>query len=266
MRSLNLSRLARASEATFFKNEQAYQANNLRKSLANNDIPALESTTPTRTPSVNLSSSNSEVSADILPEIAAHSTYRKLVRTASTEVPVRQEPRPLLLRIASTVRSGQQTTTSNTTSKHSGFTDPNLLRVLGSSRFSLYQDAMRMQQSTPAARPLPGSERYAEGSAIGLASLSIATAVVALIGTTGGVILWKHPSIVDSWRDRTVSLRHFLDRHFGEPLRNSLGQHIQNGNLLSEDTRGRATAFARGAIGNPSSQSPGSEMDATRDH
>lgn len=246
MRTLNLSRLARVSESQFFKNEQAHQAISLRKTLTEADLQTSKSSNSHAATTTATASADS----DVLSEISAHSAHRQFIHHAFRDHPIRsvpQRPPISILPAAGEESAVAPASTFTARSSTKGIADATILRALGSSRLSLYRE---VAQSTPA-RPLPGGAKYAEGAVVGLASFSIATALVASVGVAGAFILWQRPSIVETWRKRSIALHDSLDHTIGHRIRQSLSTRIHAGQVISHSTRERASSFAHAAVGIP---------------
>lgn len=251
MRTLNLSRLARASESSFFNKEQATQAQNIRKTLSPSEISACKPL-PTK-----------QHSPDVLPEIAAHSAYKTLVRKSLHDAPARHAQSRILTRLADSIAIKNVSPGISQPPLHSqpqpqlqhaaGIVDASVLRALGPARLSVYREVTAASQTGPdrssTVRELPGSSRYAEGAVLGIASLSTATAVVASVGFVGLFTLWYNPGIVDRWREGTIAFNGMLDRHVGRRMREAVDRRRAKGSLLSNDTRDKVSAFARSASG-----------------
>lgn len=235
MRNLNLSRLARASESSFFKKEQAQQALDIRSKLTDAERAALKVKplpSSSSSPSAIVTESHSP---DVLPEISAHSVYSRAIQQAANDMkaqPQRMTLRPLLPRVtAITVIENKR--------------EPKIMRALGTGKLSLYNQ----QQQLPTSRPLPGGSQFADGAFMGMASLSIASAVVASVGLFGAVILWNKPGIVESWKYRSIEFRQKLDRQLGPFIRTNITARMSSGRAVSDETRHKATQFARAAVG-----------------
>lgn len=243
MRNLNLSRLAQASESSFFKKEQAQQALDIRSKLTDAERASLK-VKPLPSSSTLPSSAvvTESHSPDVLPEISAHSVYSRAIQQAANDLkaqPERMTPRPLLPRVtAITVIENKP--------------EPQIMRALGTGKLSLYNQ----QQQVPQSRPLPGGSQFADGAFMGLASLSIASAVVASVGLFGAVVLWNKPSIVESWKYRSIELRQRLDSQLGPFIRTNITARMSSGQAVSDETRQRAAQFARAAVGLPTNDEP----------
>lgn len=232
MRGLNLSRLAargRASEGSFFKEQQASQASKLRATLSPEELASAKSQ-PSSSPSV-----------DTLSEISAQSAYRALLKRPPAP-PVTPEPRPLLSRLARLDPASYAGAARKQRAATAG-ADPAVLRALGSAKLNLYS-------SLPAdnAAPLPGSKRYADGAVLGITSFSVATAIVASVGAAGAVYVYFNPSVVDRMRDRSVRFRDKVDRSLGERMREFRESVESRGPILSDNVTGRARQIATSTI------------------
>ena len=106
-----------------------------------------------------------------------------------------------------------------------------------------------------AVRALPGSNRYADGAVLGLASFSIASAVVASVGLVGGTYVYFNPSVVDRMRQRTSGFGQRMDSTLGERMRSFSQKMTGYGPLLTDETTQKAREFASQAIGFSSAQS-----------
>lgn len=233
MRGLNLSRLARASESSFFKNEQTQQAINIRSKLSLTDLNKLKQNSLEHT-----------VSPDILPEISAHSTYRDIIaKTASTSSTTADkiQKRPLFVRLANPPSHNAANVAPVTTT----VLDGNMMQALGSRKLEL------VPRNSAPQRPLPGGEKYGDGAVIGIASFSIASAVVAATGLLGGLVLWSRPGIIANWKDRSNQFKRRLENGtLGTFVKKNITPRVQQGSgVLSDETKQKATSFARAAVG-----------------
>lgn len=227
MRNLNLSRLARASESSFFKKEQAQQALSIRESLTDAERALITKADGAK-----------GMSPDVLSEISAHSTYSKAIKHAANDAnyrkPTRMVARPLLPPV--------DISTLQQASKRQ---DEKLMRALGTGKMSLYSAKNAHVES----RPLPGGAQYADGAVIGIASFSIASAIVASIGLAGIGALYFNPRIIQRWKESTIRLKERLDSKVGGFIRQQVTARMISSSAVSEETRQKASSFARAAVG-----------------
>lgn len=231
MRGLNLSRLAargRASEGSFFKDQQQQQASKLRASLSPADIASAKSA-PTPPPSV-----------DTLAEISGHSAYRTLLKQPRAP-PKAQKPRPLFSRLGSAAAAFERKPRPAPK-----VADPHVLRALGSSRLNIYSS---LPQQT--AVPLPGAERYADGAVLGMTSFGVATSFVAAVGLAGGLYVYFSPTAVQTMRERSVAFGAAVDANLGPGLRRFRERVQSRGAVISEDTDTRARKIAASVVKMP---------------
>lgn len=241
MRGLNLSRLARTSESSFFKHEQAAQTSRLRERLVARNPSLLELLSSPSSPPDTLSSKAESV--DVLMEISAHRVYRKLAdNTAKLDVAKRSGRvlskdsvnTPSLSVVVEGTRQGDVTP------------DTNVLRALGPARLAVYEQVSRNVHQV---RALPGSEKYTEGATLGLISFGVATLFVASVGFAGGVVLYMRPGIIESWKLKTIKWNDRLDATIGERLRHlSKNASQKSQQVVSDEQRKRASAFARAIV------------------
>lgn len=251
MRGLNLSKLARASESSFFKNEQAAQAARLRERLAGNDAGLLlKNSSQHSSPSPRGSAGADAASADVLMEIAAHGVYRKLAQSAPKVNVIKMGARPLS-QSHDTVH-GPHSSLMMSNTKHSSCAvapDANILRALGPARLAVFEQVSRNARHM---RALPGSDKYAEGAALGILSFGVATMIVASVGLAGGIVLCTKPGIIESWKTNTMHCRNRLDDLFGEQLRRfTTNMSEKSRQVLSDEQRDRASHFARTVVKPP---------------
>lgn len=238
MRGLNLSRIARTSESSFFKSEQATQAARLRERLADRDPSLLKLSSPSP-PCPDVASSRA-ASVDVLMEIAAHGAYRRIAQNAPKLRVVKMGgcvPREVSATTLSPSLATRSTRQSNMTP------DANVLRALGPARLSVYEQISRNAHHV---RALPGSDMYAEGATLGIMSFCVATMIVASVGFAGGIVLYTRPGIIESWRVNTVKSSAWLDGAIGERLRRLskiVSQKSQQ--VVTNEKRSFASAFAR---------------------
>lgn len=227
MRGLNLSALAnrgRAAEGLHSAKVQAEQAKALRKRLSDSELAALRSQGNDAAPTV-----------DILGSISAQSALSRLAV---------EKARASDLRV---VKAGDITATLHRAS--AGGTvmlraDPPVMRALGSNKYALYQ---KVSQEAQVARPLPGSEKYGDGAALGMASASVATAIVGSVGISGIGLLYFNPAIVDRMKMSAIQFREHLEGGIGERLRALASRMRRNDSLVSQETLAQARSFARKA-------------------
>lgn len=229
MRGLNLSRLARTSESSFFSKKQVAQASDLRSKLTAAELAK-----------VNTHKSGKSPTVDVLPEIVAHAASMRIVQASAKQAPiVSGQVRPLMARLAQSVETGEVTIRK----------DPPILRALGPGRLAVYNEFSKHNQTQ--ARPLPGGDRYADGAMVGMASFSIATGIVASIGFAGGLVLYFNPRVVNMFRERSVLFREWLDERIGKHIRASVHRRWEEGSLLSSSKRDGVEKIARSSIGLP---------------
>lgn len=237
MRGLNLSRLARgrASESSFFKEQQAQQASKLRASLSPADLASAKSQ-PSVAPSV-----------DTLSEISAQRAYRELLKRPSAP-PATPPSRPLLSRLARLTPASYEGLAQKCPNPAAAGPDPAVLRALGSAKLNLYA-------SLPAQRaaPLPGGEHYADGAVLGMTSFSVATALVASVGLAGGLVVYLNPGVVDSMRAGSIRFGASIDNTLGVRLRGFRDKMQSRGPILSDDVERRARQIATSAVKLPAS-------------
>ncbi|KAI0561835.1 hypothetical protein FGB62_71g220 [Gracilaria domingensis] len=244
MRGLNLSRLAKASEGSFFKDQQATQAAKIRSTLSKHDISKLRSEQTDAIPTV-----------DKLASISAQSAYKQLVKDSAHHAPQRISPSSSLLHRVQTSSSAAYQVQSSSSSKA---LDPTMMRALGSGKLNILAD---MKNTATPPRPLPGSEKYAEGAILGMASFSIATAMVASVGLVGGLYFYFNPSVVDGIRYRTRRFARAVDSSVGERIRYRVQRIKDSGPIVSDEKRGRVGKLMSGAVGMQTSQGTNSKDD-----
>lgn len=227
MRGLNLSALSargRAAEGMHTARVQASQAAALRKRLSERELAALRSSSDKAAPTV-----------DVLGSISAQSALARLaVEHARTpSVPV--------------LKAGQIPETLRTSASMGTVTlrpDPPVMRALGANKLALFQE---MSRHAPPSRPLPGSEKYADGAAIGMMSFSLATAVVGGVGVAAIGAMYFNPSIVERMKLSTIRFRESIDRGLGKRMRSFANRMRQDEALVSHETIERARTLARRA-------------------
>ena len=229
MRSLNLTRLARASEGSFFKDKQIEQAHKLRKKLPASEVAAASKTRSASNPA-------SAPTVDTLSSISAQSAYRRIVRQSPPERVAAGSS------LAARVRDAPMSNASPQTS--STILDAGMMQALGSRKLNMYNEVRRPTE----ARPLPGSSRYADGAVLGMTSFSLATAMVSMVGLAGGLTLYFNPGILESLKQRTTQFGERVDATLGESLRSRTASMKENG-VLSEERRERLGAFLAGSVG-----------------
>lgn len=238
MRGLNLSRIARTSESSFFKNEQVTQAARLRERLADRDPSLLKISSPS--PPCPDAANSRAASADVLMEIAAHGVYRRLAQNA---------PKPRVVKMGGSVPRDISATTllpplaTRGTRRSNVTPDANVLRALGPARLSVYE---QISKNAHRVRALPGSDMYAEGVTLGMVSFCVATMIVASVGLVGGIVLYTRPGIIESWRVNTVKSSVWLDDAIGKRLRR-LSEIVsqKSHQVVTDEKRSHASAFAR---------------------
>lgn len=231
MRNLNLSRLARASESAYFKDTQSTQASILRKKLTKPELDTLQQQHQNRI-------SNPNPTIDVLPEISAHRAY-----TPHTSRVVDSSTASTPSHIISRMQMNTKTNLSSTTLKP----DPPVLRALGSGRLQLYSSLQ--QSNSQQVHTLPGSAKYADGAVLGLASFSVATAIVASVGLAGVLLVYLRPQVITSMKESTQRFRDRMDRTVGKRMRERVEQVRNKGPLIADGHRQKATEFAHGAVG-----------------
>ncbi|CAN8075473.1 unnamed protein product [Agarophyton chilense] len=239
MRGLNLSRLAKASEGSFFKDQQASQAAKIRSSLSRHDINKLRSQKTDPNPTV-----------DKLASISAQSAYKQLVKNSAQHAPQRKSSSSLLQRVQTSSATYQLQISQSPTNS----LDPTMMRALGSGKLNMLADMKSNASSV--SRPLPGSEKYAEGAVLGMASFSIATAMVASVGLVAGLVIYFNPSVIDSLRYRTRRFASAIDASVGQRIRDRVQIIKDNGPIVSEEKRGRVGKLMSGAVGLQPNQQP----------
>ncbi|PXF49546.1 hypothetical protein BWQ96_00616 [Gracilariopsis chorda] len=233
MRGLNLSRLARASEGSFFKDQQSLQAANIRTSLSKTEIQTLRSTRNKPLPTV-----------DTLSSISAQSAYSQLVKQSHKHAPLRVSSSSQLAR---RVQRSQSTAFAAHHPAAANTLDPSVMRVLGSGKLNVLAD---ISTATPTPqRPLPGSEKYGEGAMLGMASLSIATSIVASVGLAAVLAVYFNPAIIDAIKARTTQFAVAMDASVGERIRQRVQRIKQDGPVLSDEKRQRVRKLMSGALG-----------------
>lgn len=250
MRGLNLSRLAQASESSFFKNEQAVQTARIWKRLSDAERAAIK---------LCVTESKGDTSADILMEIAAHRTYRKLARNSPVEHKVHKVGAPVSRLSGEHALSTNSTLSSFGTPRSTLGPDAQVLRALGPARLSVYEQVSRASRQT---RALPGNEKYAQGATIGMMSFVIATSIVSSLGIMGGILLYRRPGIIENWRAKSIKLRERLDASVGGKLRRFREvASNKSQSILTSERIDNASALARGVARPPPSaqQDPNTE-------
>jgi hypothetical protein len=229
MRGLNLSRLARSSEASYFSELQPEQAARLRKSLTPQQVAAARASAAQAPPTV-----------DTVASIAGQSAYRRLIEDKAAQAPVpvtHGYAKSMLMRIRApkavdSVTVGQSTLQ---VSNPPGYApDPSVLRALGQNRLNLYQ---QLRKNAPPVKPLPGSDAKAEGAFMGVQAFAVATAIVGTCGMASVLYIYMNPWVVDRMRSRTVRLRHSIESGFSENMR-------RDGGLVSTQTVDSARQLA----------------------
>lgn len=248
MRGLNLSRLVKSSEGSFFKDQQTYQAANIRKALSKQEIEALKNQQPKPSPTV-----------DTLSSISAQSAYRQLVKTSPYNVSKKPSSSTNLVHRS---QNSDATSLLLPKSASSGALDPSIMRTLGSGKLNMMQN---MKQTSPPHRPLPGSDKYADGAALGTASVSIATSIVASVGLAGVLVVYLKPGVIDLLRERTKQFSSAIDATLGERIRKRV-KHIQDaGPVISQQKRERVGQLLSGAFGLKRSNTDMSDRDEEPD-
>jgi hypothetical protein len=237
MRGLNLSRLARSSEASYFSELQPEQAARLRKSLTPQQVAAARASAAQAPPTV-----------DTVASIAGQSAYRRLIEDKAAQAPVpvtHGYAKSMLMRIRApkavdSVTVGQSTLQ---VSNPPGYApDPSVLRALGQNRLNLYQ---QLRKNAPPVKPLPGSDAKAEGAFMGVQAFAVATAIVGTCGMASVLYIYMNPWVVDRMRSRTVRLRHSIESGFiGIRLRGLSENMRRDGGLVSTQTVDSARQLA----------------------
>jgi hypothetical protein len=229
MRGLNLSRLARSSEASYFSELQPAQAARLRKSL-----------TPEQVAAARVSAAQAPPTVDTVASIAGQSAYRKLIegQAAQASLPVTHGyAKSLLMRLrdAKAVDSLTPGKSARPLSNPPGFApDPSLMRALGQNRLNLYQ---RLSKDAPLERPLPGSDTKAEAAVMGIQAFVVATAIVGTCGVASVLYIYMNPLVVDRMRNGTVRLRYNIESGvIGVRLRELSEKLTRDGGLVSTQT------------------------------
>lgn len=223
MRSLNLSRLARASEGSFFKDKQIEQTQKLRQSLPSSAV----SSAPTK---------QSEPTVDTLASISAQSAYRKLILQSPPERITTGSA------LAARIRSASQAHAQP--DGPPPVLDAGMMQALGSRKLTMYQEKPTVNE----ARPLAGSAGYSDGAVLGMTSFSVATAVVSSVGLTGALLFYFKPGIVDHMRNGTRRFSQWIDMSLGERLRAKSAIWRDRG-ILSEERQEKLGSLLAGAVG-----------------
>lgn len=234
MRGLNLARLARSSEGAFFAEKQAAQASKIRSKLSPAELAATQAA-----PSADL-----QGSVDVLGEIAAHSAYRRIVRN-TTRLAVQTAPKkssPVMAVTGATIARSK----ANASEK---VVDPGVLKVLGSNKLNVYASLRDEASKTAMARePPPGTAVYGEAAVVGVASLAIATGLVASVGAGSLIYVYMNPQVIDVFREKSLAFRATIDASVGERMRNFSKSLSKNGPWLSDESTVAAQQIAAKAV------------------
>jgi hypothetical protein len=237
MRGLNLARLARSSEASYFSDLQPAQAARLRKSLTPEQIAAAREAAPQAEPTV-----------DTVASIAGHSAYRKLIASDSTRaaLPVRHGYEGSLLYRLRDPKDVDAATLHKSNLQLTGTPgyapDGKVMRALGQNRLNLYQ---RLRDDATPMRPLPGSEVKAEGAVVGIQAFIVATAIVGTAGFASMLYVHLNPWVIDRLRNGTVRFRHNIESGFiGAGLRGISETFRKDGVMISPQTAEGARRLA----------------------
>lgn len=106
-----------------------------------------------------------------------------------------------------------------------------------------------LKDMKPEERPLPGSERYAQGAVLGIGAFGVATAIVGSIGMLGFAYVYTHPTVIDGMRKRTLGFGAWMDQGVGTKLRLFAQKVRENGPVLSKETLATAGKIAEGVGG-----------------
>ncbi len=226
MRGINLSALTargRAAEAMHSAREQAAQAAKLRKRISEIELKSLQSKKGSKEPQT----------VDVLGSISGQSALARLavMRASEPSIPVVSESR-----FPQTLERLAQSSTGNARP-----VEVEMNRALGANKFGLYQ---KVASSTPKVRALPGTERYADGAAVGVASLSVATSIVASVGLAIGAAFYFNPELIHRLRGSTIRVRERLETGVGERMRIFSEDMRRDDGFMSEETKKRANEFA----------------------
>jgi hypothetical protein len=231
MRGLNLSRIARSSEASHFAEVQQVQARDLRAKL----------------PASKLASAAKAAAAaptiDTVTAIAAHSAYARVI-AATPRATVTAPASPLLARLRPADTRDVRIVQPGS-ARESFAPDPVIMRTLGKGRFAMYNELREYSGKVATARALPGSNTKAEGALIAAQAFVIATGIVGSIGIGGILYLYFADGVVDRIRRRTVAFRHRVENGpLGQRLKSVSASMTNNGGIMSPETVAAAHEFA----------------------
>lgn len=250
MRGLNLSRLARSSEASYFSELQPNQAASLRKKLSASELEtakkaALEDA---------VAAASQGPTVDTVGTIAGQSAYRKIITSeAAATLQTKKPAKTYLMQQLQAIAANAPTTPAMRNSRlqatnSTSMMDPELLKAMGQSRRA---SAFQFTNTNSNVRSLPGSQRHAEATVVGIGAFAISTAIVGSIGGCGILYLYFNPSAVDAMQARTVRFRERLEQgELGKRLRSTSEKYRKDGRWFESDTAKSAHEFANRAVKN----------------
>jgi hypothetical protein len=238
MRGLNLSRLARSSEASHFAELQQAQARDLRRKLpADALVAARVKAAAAARPTVDVDSA-----------VAAHSAYARVIADAPVVASVAPVLLPLLSRLPTVDASTIHVVRPGAT-RESLAPDSQVVKVIGQGRMAMYKHILEQNSQSAAARALPGIEVKAEGAMVAAQAFVVATALVGSVGIAGLLYLYFADGVIDRLRDRTVAFRDRVEEGFlGRNLKSLSARMHDSGGIISPESAAAARQFARKAV------------------
>lgn len=241
MRPLNLTRLARSSEAKFVTQCEADAVvASARRAARDGDA----SPPPTLQQAVAPPRSTPPPSVDVVASIAGHAAHAAVVAAGARAALAARTP-PMTARALPRPRTQAQTRPPPARKP-----DPAVMRVLSANRLGVYYEMKARAGSVPSASA--GAQAAPDGrvvgAVVGVQAFGVATAGVGAVGLALVGYLYFSPTAVDGLRRGTVGLRGWLeDGVVGRGVRGFSGGE----GVISDETRARLRTLVRKAAGMP---------------